>query len=289
MALLLLNILVQGVLLGGLYTLFALGLSFSVGVIKLVNIAHGDLIILMSFVLFSLTQLFGMSLLVAFPLMLMVAFGVGYLLQKSLLERVMGKGLLPPLLVTFGISVIIQNGLLEVFGADTRSISTGQLQTATIKVTDQLYVGVIPLMTLAAAIILIFVLDLLIYRSRFGARLRAVADSPETARLIGLPVDHTYAVAFGLVGVTICIAALFLGMRMNFDPLSGPSRLIVAFEVIVLGGLGNLWGILVGATVLGLAQSIGAEFDIRAQLLAGHLVFLLVLLLRPQGIFGQVR
>ncbi len=289
MALLLLNILVQGVLLGGLYTLFALGLSFSVGVIKLVNIAHGDLIILMSFVLFSLTQLFGMSLLVAFPLMLMVAFGVGYLLQKSLLERVMGKGLLPPLLVTFGISVIIQNGLLEVFGADTRSISTGQLQTATIKVTDQLYVGVIPLMTLAAAIILIFVLDLLIYRSRFGARLRAVADSPETARLIGLPVDHTYAVAFGLVGVTICIAALFLGMRMNFDPLSGPSRLIVAFEVIVLGGLGNLWGILVGATVLGLAQSIGAEFDIRAQLLAGHLVFLLVLLLRPQGIFGQER
>ncbi len=289
MALLLLNILVQGVLLGGLYTLFALGLSFSVGVIKLVNIAHGDLIILMSFVLFSLTQLFGMSLLVAFPLMLMVAFGVGYLLQKSLLERVMGKGLLPPLLVTFGISVIIQNGLLEVFGADTRSISTVQLQTATIKVTDQLYVGVIPLMTLAAAIILIFVLDLLIYRSRFGARLRAVADSPETARLIGLPVDHTYAVAFGLVGVTICIAALFLGMRMNFDPLSGPSRLIVAFEVIVLGGLGNLWGILVGATVLGLAQSIGAEFDIRAQLLAGHLVFLLVLLLRPQGIFGQER
>lgn len=282
-----LNIAIQGVLLGGLYALFALGLSFSAGIVKLVNLAHGDLIILISFMLFALTQLVGMPLLLAFLLMLPVAFGLGYLLQKALLQRVMGKGLLPPLLVTFGLSVIVQNGLLEVFGADTRSIPSGPLQTAAVEIGDQLYVGVLPFLTLITAIALIFLLDRLIYRSHFGARLRAIADSPETARLIGLPVNHTYAIALGMVGVTICIAALFLGLRMNFEPLSGPGRLIVAFEVIVLGGLGNLWGILVGGIILGMAQSIGAEFDIRMQLLAGHLVFLLVLLIRPQGIFTQ--
>jgi branched-chain amino acid transport system permease protein len=283
----LLNVTVQGVLLGGLYALFALGLSFSVGVIKLVNIAHGDLIVLLSFALYYLTQPLGLPLPLAFLLLLPIAFALGYVLQSGLLQHVMSKGLLPPLLVTFGLSVIVQNGLLEAFGADTRSIPGGALQTATISINDQLYLGVLPVLTLVVAISSIFTLDLVVYRSRFGARLRAVADSPETARLIGLPVNRIYALALGMVGATICVAALFLGLRMNFDPLSGPSRLIVAFEVIVLGGLGNLWGILVGAIVLGLAQSIGAEFDIRLQLLAGHLVFLLVLLIRPQGIFKQ--
>jgi branched-chain amino acid transport system permease protein len=287
MVLQVLNVFVQGVLLGGLYALFALGLSLSTGIVKLVNIAHGDLIILMSFVLFALTQLLGIPLLVAFLIALPLAFSVGYLLQKGLLQRVMGKGLLPPLLVTFGLSVIVQNGLLELFGADTRSIPTGSLQTTAIEITDTFFIGLLPLLTLLVAVVLIFLLDRLIYRSRFGARLRAIADSPETARLIGLPVNRTYAIALGMVGVTVCIAALFLGMRMNFEPLSGPSRLIIAFEVIVLGGLGNLWGILAGGVVLGLAQSIGAEFDIRMQLLAGHLVFLVVLLVRPQGIFTQ--
>jgi len=282
-----LNVALQGVLLGGLYALFALGLSLSVGVIKLVNIAHGDLIVLISFALFYLTQPLGLPLPAAILIVLPLAFGIGYVLQVGLLQRVMTKGLLPPLLVTFGLSVIIQNGLLETFGADTRSIPGGALQTAAIRLSDQIYLGVLPTLTLVVAVACIYSLDLLIYRSRFGARLRAVADSPDTARLIGLPVNRIYATALGLVGITICAAALFLGLRMNFDPLSGPSRLIVAFEVIVLGGIGNLWGILAGAVLLGLAQSIGAEFDIRLQLLSGHLVFLLVLLIRPEGIFKQ--
>jgi branched-chain amino acid transport system permease protein len=282
-----LNVALQGVLLGGLYALFALGLSLSVGVIKLVNIAHGDLIVLISFALFYLTQPLGMPLPIAMLIVLPLAFGGGFVLQAGLLQRVMTKGLLPPLLVTFGLSVIIQNGLLETFGADTRSIPGGSLQTAAIKLSDQIYLGALPLLTLVVAVACIYALDRIIYRSKFGARLRAVADSPDTARLIGLPVNFIYATALGLVGITICTAALFLGLRMNFDPLSGPSRLIVAFEVIVLGGIGNLWGILVGAILLGLAQSIGAEFDIRLQLLSGHLVFLLVLLIRPEGIFKQ--
>lgn len=283
----LINIVLQGVMLGGLYALFALGLSLSVGVIKLVNIAHGDLIVLVSFVLFYLTQMLGMPLPLAVLVALPLSFAIGYVLQAGLLSRVMDKGQLAPLLVTFGLSVIIQNALLEMFGADTRSIPGGELQVATLQVSEKIYVGLLPALTLLAAIVLIFATDRLIYRTSFGARLRAVADNAATARLIGLPVNLIYAVALGIVGLTICVAALFLALRMNFDPLSGPSRLIVAFEVIVLGGLGNLWGLLVGGIILGLAQSIGAEIDIRLQLLAGHLVFLIVLLVRPEGIFQQ--
>jgi branched-chain amino acid transport system permease protein len=287
MALHLLNVCVDGLLLGGLYSLFALGLSFSVGVIKLVNIAHGDMIVLASFGLFYLTQPLGLPLPLAFAIAASIAFALGYALQRALLQQVMAKGLLPALLVTFGLSVITQNGLLEAFGADTRSIPGGPLQTAAVKLSADFYLGVLPTLTLVAAIAAIFTLDFLIFHTRFGARLRAIADSPETAALIGLPVRHIFALALGLVAVTICVAALFLGLRMNFDPMSGPSRMIVAFESIVLGGLGNLWGILAGAVILGLAQSIGADFDIRLQVLAGHLVFLTVLLIRPQGIFRQ--
>lgn len=281
------NILLQGIMLGGLYALFALGLSLSVGVIKLVNIAHGDLIILISFALFYLTQILGMPLLPAFLFVLPLAFAMGYVMQIGLLSRVMDKGQLAPLLVTFGLSVIIQNMLLEGFGADTRSVPGGDLQVTALQISDKIFIGALPALTLCAAVLLIVATDLLVYRTSFGARLRAVADNVHIARLIGLPVNLIYAIALGIVGLTICVAALFLALRMNFDPLSGPSRLIVGFEVIVLGGLGNLWGLLVGGIVLGLAQSIGAEIDIRLQLLVGHVVFLLVLLVRPEGIFQQ--
>lgn len=284
---LVLNIGVQGVLLGGLYALFAIGLALSVGVVRLVNIAHGDLIILASFGLFILTQSMGLPLWLAFAVLVPVMAGVGYVLQQGLLRHVTDKGLLPPLLVTFGLSVIIQNGLLEAFGADTRAFSGGSLQTATWELSDGVFVGALPALTLVVAVALIFAVDRLIYRSAFGARLRAVSESPATASLIGLPVNKVHALALALVGVTVAIAALFLGLRMNFDPLSGPARLIIAFEVIVLGGLGNLWGILAGGILLGVAQSLGGAVDVRLQVLAGHLVFLLIILLRPQGLFHR--
>jgi len=287
MTALLLNILIQGVLLGGLYALFAIGLALSVGVVRLVNIAHGDLIVLASFGLLWLTQYAGLPLWAAFLALVPVMSGLGYGLQQGLLRRVADKGLLPPLLVTFGISIIIQNGLLEAFGADTRSFASGALQTASWRLTEGVYVGALPLLTLAVAVCLIFAIDRLIYASHFGARLRAVSEGPATASLIGLPVDRVYGLALALVGATISIAALFLGLRMNFDPLSGPARLIVAFEVIVLGGLGNLWGILAGGILLGVAQSVGGAVDAPLQVLAGHLVFLFLILLRPQGLFRK--
>ncbi|MCW5721079.1 MAG: branched-chain amino acid ABC transporter permease [Devosia sp.] len=281
------NVVLQGVLLGGLYALFAIGLALSVGIVRLVNIAHGDLIILASYVLVVLTQSFGLPLWLSFLILVPLMAGFGYVLQQGLLRHVTDKGMLPPLLVTFGLSVIIQNGLLEGFGADTRSFSGGALQTSTWQLAEGIYVGALPALTLLVAVVLIFAIDRLIYGSHFGARLRAVSEAPATAALVGLRVNRVHALALALVGATTAVAALFMGLRMNFDPLSGPGRLIIAFEVIVLGGLGNLWGILAGAILLGVAQSVAGAIDVRLQVLAGHLVFLLIILLRPQGLFQR--
>jgi branched-chain amino acid transport system permease protein len=281
------NQLVQGILLGGLYALFALGLSLSVGIMRFVNIAHGDLIVLASFLLLTLATTLGLGPLAAAAVTVPIAFAGGYALQRFLLQRVVGKGVLPVILVTFGLSIIIQNGLLEGFGADTRKVQAGAVETATIELGGGINVGVLPLLIFLAATALVFLLDLMLYRTRLGARIRAVSDDVAAADLIGLSSARIYAIAMGIVGVTVALAAAFMAVRTNFDPSSGPSRLLIAFEAVVLGGLGSLWGTLAGGILLGVAQSIGAQFDAAWQQLAGHLVFLAVFLLRPQGLFPR--
>jgi branched-chain amino acid transport system permease protein len=281
------NQIVQGVLLGGLYALFAMGLSLSVGIMRFVNIAHGDFIVLASFVLLSLTTAFGISPFLAMLMILPLAFIGGFALQRLLLQRVTGGGVLPVILVTFGLSIIIQNGLLEAYGADTRKISGGALETATLTLGAGISIGVLPLLIFAAAVAMVLALDGLLYRTRLGARIRAVSDDVAAADLIGLPSARIYAIAMAIIFATVAVAACFMAVRTNFDPASGPSRLLIAFEVVVLGGLGSLWGTLAGGILLGVAQSIGAQFDAAWQMLAGHLLFLLVLVLRPQGLFPK--
>jgi branched-chain amino acid transport system permease protein len=281
-----LNLVVQGTLLGGLYAIFALGLSLSVGVMRFVNIAHGDFIVLASFLLLAVATALHINVLLALLVVIPLAFVVGYLLQRLLLQRVIGQNALLPLLVTFGLSIIVQNGLLQGFGADTHTLSAGALDIAGLQIAG-LYVGVLPVLTFIAAVILVFGLDWLLYHSRLGAHIRAVADDVAAADLIGLPTASIYALAMGIVGITVAIAACFMGLRMNFDPTSGPSRLLVAFEVVVLGGLGSLRGTLLGGIVLGIAQTVGGQVDAAWQALAGHLVFLAIFLLRPQGILPR--
>jgi branched-chain amino acid transport system permease protein len=281
------NQIIQGVLLGGLYAMFAVGLSLSVGVMRFVNIAHGDLIVLVSFLLLTLTTKLGVPLILATVIVLPITFGGGYLLQRLLLQRVLGQSVLSIVLVTFGLSVIIQNGLQGVYGADTRLVQGGDIVTATIHLGDGINIGVLPLVIFMSAVALVFALDLVLYRTRLGARIRAVSDNVASANLVGLKSAHVYAVAMGIVGVTVGISAAFMSVWTNFDPTSGPSRLLVAFEAVVLGGLGSLWGTLAGGIIVGVAQSIGAQFDAGWQLLAGHLVFLAVFLIRPQGLFPK--
>jgi branched-chain amino acid transport system permease protein len=281
------NQLLQGILLGGLYTLFATGLSLSAGVMRFVNIAHGDFIVLGCFVLLMLTTPAGLNPVVATLAILPLAFIVGFLLQRFLLQRVVGENVLLVILVTFGLSIIIENGLLEGFGADPEKVSGGWIETATIGLGHGINMGLFQVVTFAAAVALVAVLDLLLYRSGIGAKIRAVADDVAAADLIGLSSARIYAVAMGISFVTIGIAAGFMSIWTDFDPASGPTRLLIAFEVVVLGGLGSMWGSLVGGIVLGVAQSVGAQFDIAWQMLAGHIVFLVVLAVRPQGLFPK--
>jgi branched-chain amino acid transport system permease protein len=281
------NQLFQGILLGGLYTLFATGLSLSAGVLRFVNIAHGDFIVLICFVLLLLTTSLGLNPVIATLIVLPVAFAFGFALQRFLLQRVVGESVLLVILVTFGLSIIIENGLLEGFGADTRKVSGGFMETATIALGSGINVGLFQVITFVAAVVVVGALDLMLYRTGIGAKIRAVSEDVAAADLIGLSSKRIYAVAMGITFVTIGIAAGFMSIWTNFDPASGPARLLIAFEVIVLGGLGSLWGSLVGGIVLGVAQAVAGQFDVTWQALAGHVVFLIVLAIRPQGLFPK--
>jgi len=283
------NAVIQGVLLGGLYGLFAAGLSLIFGVMRLVNIAHGDLIVLAAYLALVVTQALGIgplpSLLLVVPLMAVIGYG----LQRLLLNRALGDDLLPPLLVTFGLSVIIQNGLLEVFSADSQRLQAGAVETAALPLGGGLAVGVLPLLQFAVAVAAIGGLQLLSWRTPLGRAFRATADDPEVARLMGLDNRHVFALAMALSLAVVALAGVFLAVRTNFDPAIGPARLIFGFEAVIIGGLGSLWGTLAGGVLLGVAQSIGAQIDPGWQILAGHLLFLLVLAVRPEGLFPRLR
>lgn len=287
MAQTILNLIVQGVLIGGLYALFALGLSLSLGVMRFVNIAHGDMIVLFSFVLMSLTGFLGWSPFLVALLITPFAFLAGYLLQRFLLQRTVGRGILPILLVTFGLSIIIQNGLLQTYGPDTRKLSGGAIELASFRVGGLVDIGVYPLLVFLLAVVAIGGLDMFLYRTSIGARIRAVSDDPDAADLIGLTSARVYPVAMGIVGITMLAAASCMSVWTNFDPAIGPSRLLAAFEAVVLGGLGSLWGALAGGVIIGIAQNFGSQIDASWQILAQHLVFLVALVVRPQGLFSR--
>jgi branched-chain amino acid transport system permease protein len=283
------NVILQGVLVGGLYAMFAAGLSLIFGVMRLVNIAHGDLIVLSAYIALVTTEMMGIgpltSLIVVVPVMALI----GYALQWFVLNRTLGEDLLPPLLVTFGLSVIIQNGLLTAFTADSVKLQAGALEVATIKLTDSIYVGVLPLLQFAVAVAVIASLQFVFYRTALGRAFRATADDPVVAQLMGLDNRHVFALAMALSLAVVAIAGVFLAVRVNFDPSQGPARLIFGFEAVIIGGLGSLWGTLAGGLILGVAQAIGAHLDPGWQILAGHIAFLVVLAVRPQGLFPKVR
>lgn len=282
-----LDALIQGVLLGGLYALFAAGLSLIFGVMRLVNLAHGDLIVMAAFAILVLSERLGLDPFAAVLLALPILFAAGFALQYVLLNRTLGRDLLPPLLVTFGLSIILQNGLLQLFSADSQRLRSGAIETASVALGGGIAVGVVPLLTLLSAIAAILVLNLVFYRTPLGRVFRATSDDLEVAQLMGIDIGRTFATAMGLAFIVIAIAALYLGLRSNFDPTIGPARLLYAFEAVIIGGLGSFWGTLAGGIVLGLAQTIGARINPEWQILSGHLAFLVVLVMRPRGLFPR--
>jgi len=281
-----LDTIIQGILLGGLYALFAAGLSLVFGIMRLVNLAHGDLIVLAAFLILVLVSALGLNPFVAALVAMPLMFVIGWALQFYLLNRTLGADILPPLLVTFGLSIVIQNGLLEGFSADSRRIPVGGLDSASVAF-GPINVGVMPLLTLASAIGVIVGLNQLFHRTSLGRAFRATSDDPVTAGLMGIQPKRIFATATGIAMVVVTIAALYLGTRANFDPTIGPARLIYAFEAVIIGGLGSLWGTLFGGIVIGIAQTFGAAINPEWQILAGHLAFLVVLLVRPRGLFPR--
>jgi branched-chain amino acid transport system permease protein len=283
-----LNVILQGVLIGGLYAMFAAGLSLIFGVMRLVNIAHGDLIVLAAYVSLLVTQAIGVDPLTSLLLVVPIMALIGYALQRGLLNRTLGDDLLPPLLVTFGLSIIIQNGLLELFTADSRKLQAGALEVQTVQLVQGVWVGILPFIQFIVAVFVVAGLQVLFYRTALGRAFRATSDDQAVAQLMGLDTRHVFAMAMALSLAIVAIAGVFLAVRANFDPAIGPARLIFGFEAVIIGGLGSMWGTLAGGIILGVSQAIGAQIDPGWQLLAGHIVFLLNLALRPQGLFPKL-
>src|SRR5215813_7871260 len=200
------NTLLQGVMLGGLYALFAAGLSLIFGIMRLVNLAHGDLIVLTAFVLLVTTQSLGVDPFLATLLAMPLLFALGYALQRVLLNRTLGHDIMPPLLVTFGLSIIIQNGLLEVFSADSQRLSAGAIETASIRLGAGVAVGTVQLITLACAVGVIFGLNLLFYRTEVGRAFRATSDDPEIAQLMGIDNRHIFSLAMAVAMMVIGVS-----------------------------------------------------------------------------------
>ena len=282
------NAIVQGILIGGLYALFAAGLSLIFGVMRLVNIAHGDLIVLAAYMAVAVVQASGMHPLASALIVVPLMAAAGYAMQRFLLNPTIGKDLLAPLLVTFGISVILQNGLLTIFTADSRRLPAGALDTASLEVLPGLSLGLLPVLMFVTAIALIYGLELVFSHTSLGRAFRATSDDPEIAQLMMIDRRHIFGLAMALSCAVVAVAGIFLAIRANFDPSSGPARLIFGFEAVIIGGLGNLWGTLAGGVVLGVSQAIGAQISPGWQIIAGHLVFFAVLALRPRGLFPRM-
>jgi len=276
----------NGLMLGALYALFGLGLSLSLGVMGMINIAHGDLIVVGAYLTSVAMGLFGIDAIAALSLVIPAMFVIGWLMQQLLLNRVVGRGPLAPLLLTFGLSIVLQNLLQEIFTADTRSLQAGDLAQLGVNISG-VSIGVLPLLSMLVSIALLGATHWLIGHTHFGRQARAVSDDPDTARLVGVNDRRFFALVTGFIFATIGIAAVLYAVRTPFSPTAGPERLLYSFESVVLGGLGNIWGTLVGGLVIGVAQLFGAKISSGLGPFFGHLVFLVVLLARPRGLFGR--
>lgn len=280
-----LNAVLQGVFLGAFYAVLACGLSLMFGVMRIINLAHGDVAVLGAYIVFYIVERTGASALVAFVAALPVMVVLGYVLQLTVLERSLKAGILTPLLATFGLSIVIQNVLQLVFSPDVHSLggSAGSLTTSSWQVTSGLSVSALGLVILVVAVLVFGALQLFLSNTRAGWTMRATAEDADAAELVGINSRAVYARATALAVAIAALGGLFLGIRSVFDPVSGPTQLIFAFEAVVIGGMGSLWGTLVGGIALGVAQTLGAQVHPQFAVLGGHLLFLAVLIARFGG------
>jgi len=283
-----LNAATQGILLGGLYALFAVGLALVFGTMRLVNLAHGDLTILPAYVALMIVNALRFNPFYSIPITMVIMFVVGYLLQRGLLNLVVESGEVVGVIVTFGLSIVIQNALLLKFTANSQGLDAGTVENLSIKINDRLAVGWLPLIIFLMSLVVITALQVFLARSKLGRAFRAVSDDQEASRLMGINTKHIWAVAMGVALFIVTIGGVMMAIRTTFDPLLGSQRLIYAFEAVIIGGMGSGWGTLMGGIILGLAQTLGAQaFGSAWSILVGHVVFVVILAFRPQGLLAK--
>jgi branched-chain amino acid transport system permease protein len=283
------NAVIQGVLTGGLYALFACGLSLMFGVMKVINLAHGDLATVAGYVGVGIIAASHVPFLGSVPIVVAIMAVLGYVLQRSMIQLAISRGELTTLIVTFGLSIVIENGLLQFFTANTRGIGVGSsLISASFSIGSQIQIAWLNVVIFALAVVVLLGLQYFLSSSKYGRLIRAVADDREAAQLSGADYRHVFGIAAALAFGTVALAGLAYGMTTVITPTTGTDTILLfAFAAVVIGGLGSLWGTLIGGIILGIAQQIGAQINISYELLAGYLVFLAVLVIRPQGLTGR--
>jgi branched-chain amino acid transport system permease protein len=267
------NDIIQGILLGGLYALFAAGLALVFGVMRLVNLAHGDFSILAAYLSLMFVSLLKINPFYTLVMVIIIMAVFGYVVQRGLFNFAMDAGPMQAILATFGIAIIIQNLLMEGFTANSKGLDAGRIENAVI--------------TLLASVVVLMALQWFLGRTRMGRAFRATADNQRAAQLMGIDNRHLYGMAMAVALAIVAIGGVFIGIRTTFSPSAGPFRLIFAYEAVIIGGLGSLWGTLVGGIVLGIAQVLGDHIHQGWGILIGHLVFLAILAFRPQGLFAR--
>lgn len=281
------NDIIQGILLGGLYALFAAGLSLVFGVMKLVNLAHGDFSIMAAYIALAIGGSLDVNPFYTIIIVAIIMAVFGYAVQRGLFNFAMDAGPMQAILATFGIAIIIQNLLLEGFTANSKGLDAGRVENAVMTISDQIAIGWFPLITMLVSVAVLLGLQFFMSRTRMGRAFRATADNQRAAQLMGIDNRHLYGMAMAFALAIVAIAGVFIGIRTTFNPSIGPMRLIFAYEAVIIGGLGSLWGTLVGGIVLGIAQVMGDHASQGWGILVGHLVFLAILAFRPKGLFAK--
>jgi branched-chain amino acid transport system permease protein len=282
------NAVIQGLLVGGLYALLACGLSLMFGVMKVINLAHGDLAVVAGYVALGVVAITHMPAVWSFVVVVPVMAAFGYVLQRTLLQASLNRGAFTTLLVTFGLSVVIENGLLQFISANSYSLNIGHLVSDSFSIGSQISIAYLLLVIFVVAVVVLLGLQYFLSLSKYGRLIRAVADDREAAQLAGADYRHVFGIAAAIAFGTVALAGVAYATYTSIDPTIGTDQILLfLFAAVVIGGLGSLWGTLLGGIVLGVAQQIGAQINSADQILAGYLIFLLVLAIRPQGLTGR--
>jgi branched-chain amino acid transport system permease protein len=283
------NAVIQGILTGGLYALFACGLSLLFGVMKVVNLAHGDLATVAGYVGVGVVAAVHMPFLWSVPIVVLAMAVLGYVLQRTVIQAALSRGELTTLIVTFGLSIVIENGLLQFFTSDSRGLGVGDsFETASFSIGSQITIAWLNVYIFVLAVVVLLALQYFLSGSKYGRLIRAVADDREAAQLSGADYRHVFGVAAAIAFGTVALAGMSYGLTTTITPTTGTDTILLfAFAAVVIGGLGSLWGTLVGGIILGVAQQIGAQINISYEQLGGYVIFLLVLVVWPQGLTGR--